>query len=80
MTEEIKEQKDFYKKNPTIIMYFAVGEDGNVQFDYDEEKVDVTDAMLLAHNTVNEFLKTISEKIKSETSEQEKINTEKTGE
>jgi hypothetical protein len=61
--ETTKKEKEFYQKNPNILMYFST-ENNTIVFDYDETKIDVGDAMLLAHNTVNEFLKTISQNIK----------------
>ena len=58
-------QKQFYKKNPEVIMYFAMDE-GNIVFDFDDTKIDAYDAVLLSHNTVNEFLKSITEKMRQE--------------
>jgi hypothetical protein len=60
-----KKEKDFYKKNPNILMYFSV-ENNSVIFDYDETKLHISDAILLAHNTVNEFLKTIATQLKQQ--------------
>lgn len=73
--EEIK-QKEFYTKNPSILAYFAI-ENGKIVFDYDETKTDITDTILLLHNTVNEFLKTISQNIKEQQIQQVKAQQNK---
>lgn len=73
--EEVK-QKEFYKKNPNILAYFAI-ENGKIVFDYDETKTEITDTILLLHNTVNEFLKTISQNIKEQQIQQVKTQQNK---
>ncbi len=60
-----EEAKAFYKKNPNILAYFSI-ENNRINFDYDETKTDISDVILLLHNTVNEFLKTISQNIKEQ--------------
>lgn len=57
--------KEFYQKNPNVIMYFS-SENGGIVFDYDDTKIDAYDAILLAHNTVNEFLKSITERMRNQ--------------
>ncbi len=63
--QQTPEEKVFYKKNPNILAYFSI-ENNKINFDFDETKTDVSDVILLLHNTVNEFLKTISKNIKEQ--------------
>lgn len=73
--EDVK-QKEFYIKNPNILAYFAI-ENGKIVFDYDDTKTEITDTILLLHNTVNEFLKTISQNIKEQQIQQAKAQQNK---
>lgn len=72
------EEKEFYKKNPNILAYYSI-ENNRINFDFDETKTDVSDVILLLHNTVNEFLKTIGQNIKEQKINQIKAQQNKEG-
>lgn len=54
----MKTEDDFFKKNPEMIATFAI-KDGKLIFDYNDDKISVSEMILVLHNTVHEYLKTI---------------------
>lgn len=56
--QEPLDTTDLYKQHPEIFAAFIL-KDGKLVFDYDENRIEITELMLILNTTITEYLKAI---------------------